>query len=103
MATPVTDSQGRRHYRRGWIYVLMITLVMINYMDRTALSVVAKTIAGEFKLSPVEMGYLFSSFLWSYVIFLLPIGIILARFTSRPINPSALARWLLAIAPPASA
>ncbi|HEX9466507.1 MAG TPA: MFS transporter [Alphaproteobacteria bacterium] len=98
MATPVTDSQGRRHYRRGWIYVLMITLVMINYMDRSALSVVAKTIAGEFKLSPVEMGYLFSSFLWSYVIFLLPIGIMLDRFSSRTINSYGIALWSLAIA-----
>ncbi len=51
-------------------------------MDRSALGVVAQAMRGEFKLSPVEMGYLFSSFLWTYVICLLPIGIMLDRFST---------------------
>lgn len=98
MATPMSVQSGPRQYRRGWIYVLMLTLVSINYMDRAALSVVAKSIAGEFHLSPVEMGYLFSSFFWSYVICLLPIGIMLDRFSTRTINSCGVALWSLAIA-----
>jgi hypothetical protein len=65
------------HFRRGWIYVLLLALVTINYMDRSALGVVAQAVRSEFKLSPVQMGYLFSSFLWTYTIFILPIGIML--------------------------
>ena len=57
-------------------------LVTINYMDRSALGVVAQAIRSEFKLSPVEMGYLFSSFLWTYVVCLLPIGIMLDRYSA---------------------
>ena len=102
MATPLTGQQPRL-YRRAWVYVLMLTLVSINYMDRAALSVVAKTIAGEFKLSPVEMGYLFSSFLWTYVICLLPIGIMLDRFSSRAITSYGVALWSLAMAATAGA
>ncbi len=54
-------------WRRGWISLFLFTLAMINYVDRVALSVAAKPIAEEFGLSPVAMGYLFSSFLWTYL------------------------------------
>jgi ACS family glucarate transporter-like MFS transporter len=85
------------HFRRGWIYVLTLALVTINYMDRAALGVVAQSVRGEFGLSPVQMGYLFSSFLWSYVIFLLPIGVMLDRSTARNINSIGIALWSLAM------
>src|SRR5580698_5000368 len=85
------------HFRRGWIYVLTLALVTINYMDRSALGVVAQSIRGEFGLSPVEMGYLFSSFLWTYVICLLPIGILLDRFSARNINSIGITLWSLAM------
>jgi MFS family permease len=64
----------------------------------SALGVVAQSVRGEFGLSPVQMGYLFSSFLWSYVIFLLPIGIMLDRSTARNINSFGIALWSLAMA-----
>jgi ACS family glucarate transporter-like MFS transporter len=85
------------HFRRGWVYVLTLALVTINYMDRSALGVVAQAVRGEFSLSPVQMGYLFSSFLWTYVIFLLPIGILLDRFTARNINAIGITFWSLAM------
>jgi len=85
-------------FRRGWIYVLTLALVTINYMDRSALGVVAQAVRGEFSLSPVQMGFLFSSFLWSYVIFLLPVGIMLDRSTARNINSIGIALWSLAMA-----
>src|ERR1700722_1584011 len=85
-------------YRRGWVYLLLVTLVTINYMDRSALSIVAKNISGEFSLSPVQLGYLFSSFLWSYVIFLLPVGILIDRFSAKSVNTIGIALWSIAIA-----
>jgi ACS family glucarate transporter-like MFS transporter len=66
-------------------------------MDRAALGVVAQAVRGEFGLSPVQMGYLFSSFLWSYVIFLLPIGVMLDRATARNINSLGIVLWSLAM------
>ena len=51
------------HYRRVWVCVFLFTLTLINYTDRVALSVAAKPISIEFGLSPVEMGFLLSSFL----------------------------------------
>jgi ACS family glucarate transporter-like MFS transporter len=96
--TTQTGTMPAAHFRRGWIYLLTLALVTVNYMDRSALGVVAQAIRTEFKLSPVEMGYLFSSFFWSYVIFLLPIGIMLDRFSTRTINSVGIAVWSLAMA-----
>ena len=96
--TTQTGAMPAAHFRRGWIYVLTLSLVTINYMDRSALGVVAQAIRTEFKLSPVEMGYLFSSFFWSYVVFLLPIGIMLDRFSTRTINSVGIVVWSLAMA-----
>jgi len=93
-----TAAGATSHFRRGWIYVLTLALVTINYMDRSALGIVAQSVRGEFKLSPVEMGYLFSSFLWTYVICLLPIGILLDRFSARNINSIGITLWSLAMA-----
>src|SRR5580658_6583628 len=96
--TTQTAAAPAFHFRRIWIYVLTLALVTINYMDRSALGVVAQAVRGEFKLSPVEMGYLFSSFLWTYVVCLLPIGIMLDRFSARSINSIGIALWSLAMA-----
>jgi len=56
----------------------------------------AKPIAAEFGLSPVEMGYLFSSFLWLYVICLIPMGMIVDRVGTRMVNAAGIALWSLA-------
>jgi ACS family glucarate transporter-like MFS transporter len=76
----------------------MFSLVTINLIDRAALGVVGRTIAGEFHLTPVQMGYLFSSFLWTYVLCLLPVGVLLDRFGSRTVNSVGIGLWSVAIA-----
>ena len=69
------------HNRRVWILVFLFLLSSINYIDRVALSLAGKSIATEFvNLSSVELGYLFSSFLWLYVICVIPMGLIVDRF-----------------------
>jgi MFS family permease len=84
--------------RRAWIYLFMLLLVTINYMDRSALAVAARSVASEYRLSPVEMGYLFSSFLWTYVLFLIPVGILIDRFGTKKVTAYGIGIWSLAIA-----
>ena len=79
--------------RRVRIYVLMFLLAAINYIDRSALSVAAGPLAEEFRLTPVELGYLFSSFLWLYVICLVPMGWIVDRFGARSVNAVGITVW----------
>src|SRR5258708_16707728 len=77
-------------WRRGWISLFLFTLAMINYVDRVALSVASKPIAEEFGLSPVTMGYLFSSFLWTYLLCLIPMGILVDRLGTKTINAAGI-------------
>ena len=79
--------------RRVRVYVLMFLLAAINYIDRSALSVAAGPLSQEFHLDPVQMGYLFSSFLWLYVDCLVPMGSIVDRFGARAVNAAGIAVW----------
>lgn len=60
--------------RRYWIYFLLFLFNVICYLDRTNMSVAGRSVASEFGLSPIQLGYLFSSFLWAYVLMMLPGG-----------------------------
>src|ERR1700730_13072336 len=79
--------------RRAWIYVLMFFLSTINYVDRSALSVSATPLSHEFGIDPVQLGYLFSSFLWLYVICLVPMGMIVDRLGTRTVNGLGIGLW----------
>lgn len=68
---------------RSLIYVLLFTGCSVNYMDRIVLSVAAQPIAHEFALSTVQLGYLFSAFLWSYLFLVLPWGAVVDRIGTR--------------------
>lgn len=81
------------HYRRGWICVFLFLLTTINYADRVALSVAAKPISIEFGLTPIQMGYLLSSFLWMYVVCLIPVGLLVDRFGGKLVNSLGIALW----------
>ena len=85
-------------HRRYWIFVLMFLLATINYVDRIVLSVSSTPIAEEFGISKVELGYLFSSFLWLYVVCLVPMGIIVDKLGTRVVNAAGITVWSVATA-----
>ena len=66
--------------RRYWVFFLLFLFNLIAYVDRVNMSVAGKPIAQEFGLSPVALGYLFSSFLWAYVLMMLPGGRLIDRW-----------------------
>ncbi len=79
--------------KRTWIAVLIFTAVIINYIDRIALSIASKPIVEEFGFTPIEMGYLFSGFLWTYVICLVPIGLLVERIGAKRMVGGGIAIW----------
>src|ERR1700753_243936 len=85
-------------HRRFWIFVLMCLLATINYVDRIALSVSSAPIAQEFGIDKVQLGYLFSSFLWLYVVCLVPMGIIVDKLGTRTVNAAGIGLWSIATA-----
>jgi ACS family glucarate transporter-like MFS transporter len=83
---------------RGFIALFLFSLTAINYIDRLALSMAAKPIAQEFALSPVQMGYLFSSYLWAYVLVSIPMGMLVDRFGAKRTAAFGIVIWSAATA-----
>jgi MFS family permease len=81
---------------RTLIYILIFTACTINYIDRVVLSVSAPQIVKDFGLSTIELGYLFSAFLWSYLVFVLPWGIFVDRAGTRVSTASGMTIWSVA-------
>ena len=79
--------------KRHLVYLGIFLLVAFNYVDRVALSVAAPSLAKQFALSPVELGFLFSSFVWTYLICLIPMGMLTDRFGARIVNTVGVAVW----------
>ncbi|CAB3782756.1 MFS transporter [Pararobbsia alpina] len=80
---------GKRHV----VYLAMFIMNMVNYADRINLSMGAASIADTFRLTPVQMGYMFSSFLWTYLLCVLPAGVVADRFGARNVTAAALTIW----------
>src|SRR5471030_2266575 len=66
---------------RWLILAILFAVTTINYADRTAIAgPELKKLLG---LSPVQMGFVFLAFAWSYVLAQLPGGWLLDRFGSK--------------------
>jgi MFS family permease len=83
-------------YRRYWIYFLLFLFNVICYLDRINMSVAGRSVAQEFGLSPVALGYLFSSFLWAYVVMMLPSGHLVDRLGAHRVAAIGAAFWSIA-------
>jgi ACS family D-galactonate transporter-like MFS transporter len=59
---------------RHHVLVMLFVTVVINYLDRSNLSVAATDMAGDLDLDTKHMGWLFSAFGWSYVAIQIPGG-----------------------------
>jgi MFS family permease len=80
-------------HRRYWVFFLLFLFSAIAYLDRVNMSVASKPIAHEFELSPIALGYLFSSFLWAYVLMMLPGGRLIDRWGPHVVASVATAVW----------
>jgi MFS family permease len=80
-------------HRRYWVFFLLFLFNAIAYVDRVNMSVAGKPIAHEFGLSPIALGYLFSSFLWAYVLMMLPGGRLIDRWGTHVVACVATAVW----------
>lgn len=81
--------------RYGMIALVFMNVV-INYLDRTNLSVAATGLGEELKLSSVQLGLLFSAFGWTYAALQIPGGLIADRIGPRILYALCLVTWSLA-------
>ena len=68
---------------RLMILALLTLGTLINYLDRTVISVAAPLMTSELRLDAVTMGIVFSAFSWTYAAAQIPGGILLDRIGVR--------------------
>ncbi len=90
-------NKGKKATRiRYTILAAVFVNVIINYMDRSNISVAAPFISGELNLDTVKMGFLFSAFGWTYATLQIPGGIFADRYGIRILYAICLALWSVA-------
>jgi ACS family D-galactonate transporter-like MFS transporter len=95
--TATAAATTTRATRARWVPILALVAVgtMINYLDRTVLGVAAPYLTADLKLSPQQMGLVFSAFSWSYALLQIPGGIFLDRYGTRVTYFIAVVFWSL--------
>ncbi|AMO97451.1 D-galactonate transporter family protein [Collimonas fungivorans] len=82
--------------KRFLIMLLLFVTVVINYLDRSNLSIAAPELMRELAIDPVHAGWIFSAFGWTYAAMQIPGGWLVDRVTPRVLYALALALWSLA-------
>lgn len=91
----LNDTHKRSRIRYGMLALVFINVV-INYLDRSNLSVAAAGLGEELKLSPVQLGLIFSAFGWTYAALQIPGGLVADRIGPRILYALCLVTWSLA-------
>jgi ACS family D-galactonate transporter-like MFS transporter len=78
---------------RWKIFLLMLLLISINYIDRASLSVAMPLISKEFDVDPAMQGLILSSFFWTYAVMQVPGGMLADRFKPRIVIALATIFW----------
>ena len=86
-------SPGRA---RWWILGWLLAAMMINYMDRSSLSIAAPHMIDELGLTAADIGLLGTAFSLTYAFFQLPGGWLTDRLGAKPVYVIALGFWSIA-------
>lgn len=78
---------------RWKIFLLLLALISMNYIDCASLSVAMPLIAREFKLGPAAQGVILSSFFWTYALLQIPGGMLADRFKPRIVIAGSTVFW----------
>ncbi|QDS91969.1 L-galactonate transporter [Roseimaritima multifibrata] len=77
---------------------LLVTSILVNYIDRGALSVAIPDIETEFSLSPTQKGLLLSVFFWTYALLQMPAGWVVDRYDVKWVYAIGYLIWTIATA-----
>lgn len=93
----IEKPKSARLRRVQWIAVgFLMTAGIINYVDRSALSIANTAIRNEMVLSPSEMGMVLSAFSLAYAFAQLPTGALLDKLGSRIMLGAGMFFWSVA-------
>lgn len=90
----MSDAVAYKAPRIRWFLIVLLVIgAIVNYLDRSNLSIANTTIAEEFGLSQTQMGFLLSAFLWPYALANLPAGYLVDRFGAKKMFAFASGLW----------
>ncbi|WP_345817069.1 MFS transporter (plasmid) [Paraburkholderia sp. PREW-6R] len=91
------ERKPSRVRRIQWIAMSFLTIAgIVNYMDRSTLSIANHSISAELGLSASQMGLLLSAFALPYALSQLPVGVLVDRFGARVMMGLGMFVWSLA-------
>ena len=91
------QAKTPRLKRIQWVAVTFLMLAgIVNYLDRSTLSIANHSVSGELGLSASQMGLLLSAFSFSYAFSQLPMGALLDRFGARLMLGVGMLVWSIA-------
>jgi MFS family permease len=80
--------------RKRWLVIAVMFIAnTINYADRVNISVAGQDIAATFGLGPEALGIILSCFFYSYIILLVPMGLLTDRIGPRAIMGGGMLLW----------
>ena len=82
--------------KRYTILAMVFITVVINYLDRSNISVAAFAMKEDLALSNIQMGYIFSAFAWTYACLQIPGGIVADKIPTRILYTIIMALWSIA-------
>jgi ACS family D-galactonate transporter-like MFS transporter len=88
-----TTAAVRPTRGRYIILALVAFATMLNYLDRTLISVAAPMMTKELEINPAMMGFVLSAFSWTYALAQIPGGAVLDRFGTRVTYTFSLILW----------
>ena len=75
-----SDVSQQTRSGMGRVLFLLCLSVLINYIDRSNLSIAAPLLQGELGISNTQLGTLLSAFFWTYALMQIPAGWLVDRF-----------------------
>jgi ACS family D-galactonate transporter-like MFS transporter len=97
MTATTTQHAPRTAGMNGVLFLLSLS-VLINYIDRSNLSIAADLIKGELRLSDLQLGALLSAFFWTYGCMQIPAGWLVDRFDVKWVFATGFFVWSAATA-----
>jgi MFS family permease len=92
---PLVARSSLKKYQTVTV-VMLVLIGVVNYLDRSALSIANTSIQKDMLISPSQMGILLSAFSLAYAFAQLPLGIIIDRLGSKISLGAALLMWSVA-------
>ncbi|TCW83091.1 MFS transporter [Burkholderia sp. SRS-46] len=92
-AASLDPTAARPTRKRVLILALLFITVVINYLDRSNLSIAAPELFRELNIDAVHAGLVFSAFGWTYALMQIPGGWLVDKVSPRILYAAALALW----------